>query len=90
MLTGMPVELNKFAGQPLTVSMWPSFSSFVRMRSFAPPHNYTPRGRMMAITPSSFRYVLSFKTVAGLRTGCPPTFLAVAHYPKWQRNAAWR
>ena len=37
MHTGIPVEKNRLAGRPITVSMWPSFSSLVRIRSSTPP-----------------------------------------------------
>ncbi|MNG30158.1 hypothetical protein D3C84_1157170 [compost metagenome] len=53
--TGMPVEKNRLAGRPITVSIWPSFSSLVRMRASEPLLTSTPCGRMMAITPSCSR-----------------------------------
>ncbi len=53
--TGIPVEKNRFAGNPMTASIFPSLRSFVLIFSSAPPRNSTPCGRIIAIVPSSLR-----------------------------------
>jgi hypothetical protein len=45
MQTGMPVEKNSCGGKPMTVSMWPSLRSLVRMRFSTPPRKSTPWGQ---------------------------------------------
>jgi type I restriction enzyme M protein len=49
----LPVEKNSLAGKPITVSICPSLSNFLRISASAPPRNKTPCGRMIAIVPSS-------------------------------------
>jgi hypothetical protein len=46
---------DRLSCEPLSGHLFPSVSSLMRIRSSAPPRNSTPWGRIMAMTPSSFR-----------------------------------
>jgi hypothetical protein len=48
--TGIPVEKNSLAGKPITVSICPSLSNFVRIIASAPPRNKTPCAQEKNIT----------------------------------------
>lgn len=55
---GDPGRIEQVRREPddrVNKSIWPSFKSSVRMRSAAPPRKRTPWGKVMAVTPSSFK-----------------------------------